>query len=115
MSETPTCATCRYLRQDPEGVLECHRSAPPVHLAVEGDRRARATWWPWVASNDWCGDWKATGPSRDVEGALVAMAYVYQYLDTSSAGPARQALARLQDAFRALGHPLDPQPPEVTP
>ncbi len=54
----PTCETCRYSRpavsHAGNPVLQCRRHAPEIDPEHRG--RLVSTRWPWVATDDWCGD-----------------------------------------------------------
>ena len=59
------CGNCRFLGRDQDWNI-C-RQRPPVVIAMSGDlvmNRRIATRWPAVASDDWCGKWRARDPDR---------------------------------------------------
>lgn len=60
MSETPTCATCRYFDRTGSGYGWCRRYAPRSYVGIEHRDEAAASYFPLVAEDDWCGEWRAT-------------------------------------------------------
>jgi hypothetical protein len=43
------CSNCRYFRADLDA--RCRRNPPQI--------APRGSQWPWVSSDDWCGQWVA--------------------------------------------------------
>ncbi len=58
----PTCGTCRFRWLTGTHMWECRRHVPQPTGARERGR------WPWVADDDWCGDFEAMnapGPGEE--------------------------------------------------
>lgn len=64
MSETPTCATCRYFDRTGSGYGWCRRYAPRSYVGIEHRDEAAASYFPLVAEDDWCGEWQETAEAE---------------------------------------------------
>ena len=60
-----TCENCAWFREDHEVDAAsftlgfCHRKAPVPATVVEADEEARQAEWPYVRSDDFCGEFQA--------------------------------------------------------
>jgi hypothetical protein len=60
------CGRCRYFEPGAyQGEGTCRRQAPPARaLLLHEQRTERATLWPPVHADDWCGEWQPTATPR---------------------------------------------------
>jgi hypothetical protein len=57
-----TCGNCRFwvASRNEEGEGTCHRHAPRCVMSGQMTEDGIDTVWPWVAAEDWCGEWEAS-------------------------------------------------------
>ena len=59
MSTTENCNTCKYAKRMTGSYMHLCRRYPPQVNIWEGDENKESYDRPWMAPDNWCGEWKA--------------------------------------------------------
>lgn len=64
MMTMPRCSDCKFFQEDVVGGDGECRAAPPRLMVLgdaQGESTLRASWWPDVKANAWCGNFQGQG------------------------------------------------------